>query len=351
MTILILACIAVAVGGVSWAVRLNASLFRDVPDAHSYAEAISALRSLNIVSGYDDGSYRPDAPVNRAEFMQIVIRATGKADAAKQCVQNFRDQYGAEAQFLSDVPPGAWFEPALCYGVLSNIVAGYDDATFRPERVISVSEAAKILAGSFGLPVAQQQPGAAWYKRYAEALATARALPGGIGSFDQHVDRGLLAEMTYMLLEPLHTHATVTYDDVLSGKGILHGSADVNTSLSAVNAERAAAGLLPLRGNTLLDQAAAKHSTDMLQRGFFAHEDPEGRKAEDRIRATGYFDGARNFTYGETITRNATTVDEAVRAFMNSPLHKSILLSPDYDEMGAGRAGDYWTFVFAKAVR
>lgn len=349
ITAFVLVCVAGGVGLLPLALGLKttASLFSDVVDTHPYAEAIDLLRTRGIVNGYEDGTYRPGAPVNRAEFMQIVVRATGRAEAAQECVEGFHAEFGSDARFLSDVPPGAWFEPALCTAVSSGIVSGYDDGTFRPDRVIAVAEAAKILAGSFGLVSADASD--PWYKRFVDALAEARALPADIGAFDQQVDRGLLAEMTYLLVEPNHAHATVTYDDVG-----LHGAAiapDHDGILAAVNARRAAAGLSELSRHPLLDQAALSHSENMLRHDFYAHEDPEGRRSGERIQETGYFDDASSYAYGETIMLGTKTLDATIDAFMHSPLHKSIVLSPEYDEMGGGRAGDYWTFVFARARR
>jgi len=47
--------------------------FLDVPNTHSYAQAIHYLSDQNIVSGYGDGNFRPYQKINRAEFTKILI--------------------------------------------------------------------------------------------------------------------------------------------------------------------------------------------------------------------------------------------------------------------------------------
>jgi hypothetical protein len=56
----------------AWIATGTALAFPDVPDSHRYARAINELAQLGVVSGRDDGSFRPDDPVNRAQFAKMM---------------------------------------------------------------------------------------------------------------------------------------------------------------------------------------------------------------------------------------------------------------------------------------
>jgi uncharacterized protein YkwD len=117
---------------------------------------------------------------------------------------------------------------------------------------------------------------------------------------------------------------------------------NVRTALRClVNATRAQHGLRALRSSARLNQAADAYSADMVARGYFAHVTPEGRSVSDRVRATGYLNGANDWALGEDIgwgTGSASTPASIFRAFMNSPPHRRVILSRAYREIGVGVA-------------
>ena len=51
--------------------------FSDVPTTASYEKAVSALSQLGIIKGYDDGTFKPDNDVTRAEFTAMLMRTMG----------------------------------------------------------------------------------------------------------------------------------------------------------------------------------------------------------------------------------------------------------------------------------
>ncbi len=55
-----------------WTGAGAALAFTDVPNSHRYAPAINELARLGIVSGRDDGTFRPDDPVSRAQFAKMM---------------------------------------------------------------------------------------------------------------------------------------------------------------------------------------------------------------------------------------------------------------------------------------
>jgi uncharacterized protein YkwD/uncharacterized membrane protein required for colicin V production len=108
--------------------------------------------------------------------------------------------------------------------------------------------------------------------------------------------------------------------------------------LRLVNAERRRRGLSPLKMDEKLRQVARQHSRDMLARGYFAHQDPEGRSPFDRMRAA----GIRYRAAGENLAL-APDVETAHTGLMNSPGHRANILNRAFGKVGIGaiRADPY----------
>lgn len=98
------------------------------------------LVTSGAVSGYDDGTFRPDNAVTRAEFVKMVVNAFGY-DVADSI---------SESSF-TDVETEAWFAPYIESANTSNIVDGYSDGTFGPGNTINRAEAMKILLSAANL--------------------------------------------------------------------------------------------------------------------------------------------------------------------------------------------------------
>ena len=116
--------------------------------------------------------------------------------------------------------------------------------------------------------------------------------------------------------------------------------------LDLVNQERRKRGLSAMKSNPLLDLSAQRHAQDMLKRKFFSHQNTNGLKPEDRIRAVGYFtppcNCAVHFAYGENIAKGQKTPTEVMNAWMHSTVHRSNILKSDFKELGIGYAGGVW---------
>jgi stress response protein SCP2 len=132
------------------------------------------------------------------------------------------------------------------------------------------------------------------------------------------------------------------------GSGSSGGAAGVlGEVVDRTNAERGRHGLRPLAVDQRLAAAAQAHSADMVRRGFFAHESPDGRQVWDRAVAAGY----AYRKVAENIAAGQRTAEEVVRGWMESPGHRANILDRDLTQIGVGRAdggsyGVYWTQVF-----
>lgn len=189
----------------------SVSAFADISVDSPYADAVAYLQSRGVVGGYSDGTFRPNALINRAEFAKIVIGAIEDPAMISLCL----DDLHSNALLFNDVPHGAWFEAHVCYAIEAGIIGGYSDHTFRPAQNINFAEAAKILAVAFHLDV--QTDSSVWYKGYVEALAAKNAIPTSIVSFDQKITRGEMAEMIFRLETNNNDKPSQTYDTLAAG--------------------------------------------------------------------------------------------------------------------------------------
>jgi len=92
--------------------------------------AISTLANGGYIKGYPDGTFKPTAPIERAEFVAIAARFT---DAPEGVKAYFKDVKGHWAEkYIAAVADTAW-------------VSGYEDGTFRPDNTITRAEVMKIV--------------------------------------------------------------------------------------------------------------------------------------------------------------------------------------------------------------
>ncbi len=108
--------------------------------------------------------------------------------------------------------------------------------------------------------------------------------------------------------------------------------------LNELNGVREAHGLAPLKVNSQLGAAAADHSTEMLENGYFAHESPDGSVFWKRIRK--YYPQSTSGTWsvGENLLWSAPGLEakKAVALWMSSPAHREIILTAGWREVGVG---------------
>lgn len=110
--------------------------------------------------------------------------------------------------------------------------------------------------------------------------------------------------------------------------------------VARTNAERIRAGCGALRFDSRLAAAARAHSADMVNRGYFEHESPDGSTAADRAAAAGYSEyGGENIAWGQ---RSAA---EVMSDWMGSPDHRRNILDCEFTTIGVGLdpRGMYWT--------
>ncbi|TXK82638.1 S-layer homology domain-containing protein [Paenibacillus sp. N3.4] len=105
--------------------------FNDVSDNHWAADAIHQVQGAGLLSGYPDGSFKPDTPITRAELAAIIVRIS-KLNVV-DTVQGFTDTQGHWA--------AGYIQAAKVAGLMS----GYEDGSFRPDQQLTRAEAVKAI--------------------------------------------------------------------------------------------------------------------------------------------------------------------------------------------------------------
>lgn len=141
---------------------------------------------------------------------------------------------------------------------------------------------------------------------------------------------------------------------IVPGQKITIPSAGTMTSfenevITLVNRERTKRGLMALKQNWQLCRVARYKSQDMAAKHYFSHTSPTYGSPFTMIQNF----GIRFSAAGENIAMGQRTPQEVMTSWMNSPGHRSNILSPAYTQIGVGAAKDsrgviYWTQQFIK---
>ena len=105
--------------------------YTDVAADSWYNNAISTLSNMGIINGYEDGTFKPNAPITRAEFTAIATR--------------FFDYTAEYDGAFNDVSRSAWYADCVQAAVDMGLVDGYPDGGFHPNSNITRAEAVTIV--------------------------------------------------------------------------------------------------------------------------------------------------------------------------------------------------------------
>ena len=111
--------------------------FSDVSADKWYNNAVSTLSNMGVIGGYADGTFRPDAPISRAEFAKIAVSFTQNTGSATY-------------NYFTDVKTTDWFAPYVTAAKDAGLIEGYSDGSFKPESKITRAEACAIVNRTLG---------------------------------------------------------------------------------------------------------------------------------------------------------------------------------------------------------
>ncbi len=165
---------------------VQASVELEDIDNHWAKERIDEWASKELVHGYPDGTFKPDAEIKRAEFITFLNRAF-------ELVDDETELAGVE---FDDVTAEDWYYEEVAAGVKAEVLSGYPDGTFGPEEPVLRQEAASIiyrlltLDGSDGkdeLPFEDRDDFDSWIVSPVNAVHEAGVLSGyPDGNFHPH---------------------------------------------------------------------------------------------------------------------------------------------------------------------
>lgn len=149
----------------TYALIFNPVQFDDVA-GHWAQNVVNDMASRKIIEGTGNGNFSPDLYMTRAEFAVIITRALGIAP-------------GALNSTYSDVPQNVWYSAAVGSAREYNLIQGYVDGSYQPDRNITREEAILLLARAMELRTGP----ASITEQQARQIIADRGLEKGISSW------------------------------------------------------------------------------------------------------------------------------------------------------------------------
>lgn len=170
-------------------VAMAAPKFTDVADTAANAQAINTLAALGVISGYEDGTFKPDNNITRAEVATMIVAALNRtADAAgAKGTTKFAD-VNTEAK--------AWASGFVNIGVAEKYISGYEDGTFRPDNNVTYAEIVSMLVRMVGYGQYAEYLGG-WPNGYLSVGSDKGITAGVSAAQDAAVTRAQVAQMIY----------------------------------------------------------------------------------------------------------------------------------------------------------
>lgn len=214
--------------------------FSDLAVSHPNYTAIMDLKTRGIISGYPDGTFRPEQAVNRVEALKIILNAA-----------NIDSGTAIRKAAFSDISQTEWYAPYLNKAYDLGIVEGYIDGTFRPTQTLNLVENLKMLLEAYKTDMSVvTQPASnmfadafadQWYAKYVEYAKEKKLIvadsennvyPG------QGMTRGKLAETAYRLIvvkenKLLYFGQPIADETIVAPEGGRDDKLQVNISSSA----------------------------------------------------------------------------------------------------------------------
>lgn len=122
----------------------SAAEYKDLTDKNeiTYSEAVAVLNKLGIISGYEDGSFKPETALNRAQAAKIICGLL--------LGQKTADNLTVSSAPYKDVAADYWAAAYISYCKTAGIIDGYSDGTFKPTATLTGYQFGKMLLTALG---------------------------------------------------------------------------------------------------------------------------------------------------------------------------------------------------------
>ena len=200
----LLAMVLALVMTLSLAVSANAAFKDDKSISDDYAESVAVLNGMGVFKGYEDGSFKPEGNITRAEVATFIYRIY-TADVAKN------DKSGLYATYnkFSDMAGAGWAQGYIGYCANASLVKGYPDGTFKPSGKVTGYEVLAMILRAVGYDKNNEFSGADWALHVAQTAQQLGVLDNVAKTTDLNApaSRELVAELLFQGIQK----AQVTY--------------------------------------------------------------------------------------------------------------------------------------------
>lgn len=100
---------------------------------HYFEKDLTTLINNGLLTGFEDGSYRPNSSLTRAELTAMLVR-----------MLDLKPQSGSTT--FKDVKKGSWYEPYIQNAASNKLINGFEDQTFRPNEAITREQMSAMLS-------------------------------------------------------------------------------------------------------------------------------------------------------------------------------------------------------------
>ena len=179
--------------------------YSDVEEGTYVSEAVTVLSNLDILNGYEDGTFKPEATITRAEMAKIVCEALG--------------YYGMDNDKtpFDDVEPKHWAAGYINTAASLGIINGYGDGKFGPEDTVTYEQAVKMVVCALGYEAMAADRGG-WPAGYTSVAANIGLTKGMSSSVRGDIAVLIYNALTTPVMEQTSYGSDTRYE-VLDGAG------------------------------------------------------------------------------------------------------------------------------------
>jgi len=341
------AAFVLIIGGLNTSI-VKAAGFKDVSEKYWAYNDIVELSNKKIISGYKDGTFKPNNYVTKAQAAKMVYESLGLKIKAKYPMES------------NDVPKTHWAYNHIA--VLTEIHGFTMAEKFHPNNALTRAEMAKLIVETFDLmktsPKKFKDVNGDWYDEYVNKMY-ASGITTGVSKdhFDPNgkVTRAqmsafLVRAMKLGVNEPIKIGSEYDKNRFLYTPSEQKAMAMIN--LEEINIIRKKAGLTELVYSEEFSKLATLKAKDMYDNKYYAHMSPTYGRAMDMFKTYGY----ANYYIGENILMGEANPYIAVERWMGSPPHREGILEKTTGKtyLAIGIYGEkytqniYWVNIFVE---
>ncbi len=165
--------------------------YTDVAEGTIVSEAVSILSNLEILTGFEDGTFRPSETVTRAQMAAIICRVLGYEDQAES---------SKGSTIFNDVAADHWASGYINVAQAQQIINGYGDGNYGPEDKVTYEQAVKMIVSALGYDLPAQDKGG-YPTGYLAIASTKGITKNANGRVGDAAARSTIAVLTYNALE------------------------------------------------------------------------------------------------------------------------------------------------------